>query len=124
MEELSNDACGLQEPFFEAVYMQISKPDGNRWRDFAINKKHIRLSDSLRAVLLSVTPEPEISGVTGEQEKPTLACAIIRLLRHTLFSIYFPFGLILSWFFHGEARVGYLLEPHLGTIYIEGPGFD
>lgn len=31
--------------------MQISKPDGERWRDFAINKKQIILSDSLQAVL-------------------------------------------------------------------------
>lgn len=70
----ANQLCmWVQESFFEAIYMQISIPDGKCWNDFAINKKHIILLDPLQALLLRITCVCgyvlEISGVverTGE----------------------------------------------------------
>lgn len=52
----ANQLCmWVQESFFEAIYMQISIPDGKCWNDFAINKKHIILLDLLQALLLRIT---------------------------------------------------------------------
>lgn len=55
MEDPAGYAHRLQEPFFEAIYMQISIPGGKYLHDSAINKKHIILPGSLRAQLLCIT---------------------------------------------------------------------
>lgn len=80
--------------------MQISIPDGKCRNDFAINKKHIILVDSLRALLWSVTCVcgyvVAILGVTEGTGKTTFIWAINRSLHHILFPVYFPFDVLLS----------------------------
>lgn len=44
-------------------------------------------------------------------KKTALMCTINRFRFYIPFSVYLPFDIILAGIFHGEARVGYLLEP-------------